>query len=761
MKSKIAKSVFAGIACAMIVFGLPLTGSAQTPTATPTPGAAVVAPPTDTNLVTFEMVGQHEIQLLGPFDSASFLLTLPANWKLTTGSSLDLRLAVIFNVLSAGRTSSNQAPTNALAAGGTLSVTLNNTLIAVIPLDQPGEVQQVIQIPDSALTSTRPDGRLLVTIGLDARFSCYGNQQMSVSVHPTSTFTLPHDSTILSTNLANFPQPIYQGSFVQDSAILAIPDQPTAADLQAALTVAAGLGNLSAGGLLLDIVPLGQLTPTLQADNHLIFVGKASSLQALAGLPLPVPLVSGKFDIPGGGADDGLVQLIVSPWSQTHAVLVVSGNSDQGALKAAQATTTGRLFTVQSPNVSVIQQVQPSLVSAPQTVDQTLADLGYRGRTFNHVGVDNVVYQFFVPPGYTLAPDAEFNLIYGHSALLNYDRSGVVVSLNNVPIGSVRLSDETAAQPTNSVHFPIPATALVSGLNTLNLRVNMIPLDDCSPLSLQGAWLQVWPESRLHLPLTPTTSNPAAGLDLARFPYPFTFDPTLGNTAFVVAHNDLPSWRGAVQIASLLGDRANGRVTTLSAFYADSLPDPERAKYNLVLVGVPGQLPIMSDLNSVLPVPFSDSAEMPSGADFQVTYRIPSGSSAGFIELMPSPWNPDNAVLAVLGNTSQGVTWATSAFTDAVLRPQLAGNFDVVSGTQVLTSDTKLSSTAAGASTSGAAPVVAVAPSVPPSGTQTGRPGWLVALIVLLALAVLLILGIVVGRNRARSKGEGPTQRGN
>ncbi len=758
MKSKIAISVFAGIAGVLIIFGLPLTGSAQTPVSTPAPSVSGAAPVTDPNLVTFEMLGQPEIQLLGPIDSTSLLITLPANWKLTTGGSLDLRLAVTFNVVNATRAATNPAVLDALHAGGTLSITMNNVLVSVVPLDQTGEVQHVIQIPDAALQSTRPDGRLLLTIALDARFSCYGNQQMSVTLHPTSSLTLPHDAAILSTDLANFPQPIYQGSFVQDSAILAIPDQPSAADLQAALTLAAGLSNLSGNALLLDIVPLGQLTPALQAENHLIFVGKASSLQALAGLPLPVPLASGRFNIPGGGNDDGLVQMIVSPWSPTHAVLVVSGNTDQGALKAAQAATTGKLFTVQAPNVSVIQAVKPIAISAPQSVDRTLADLGYRARTFTHFGVDTSIYEFFVPPGSTLAPEAEFNLIYGHSALLDYERSGIAVLLNNIPIGSVRLTDQTASQPTNSVHIPIPAAAVLPGHNVLSIKVNMIPLDDCTPLNLQGTWVQVWSESKLHLPLTQSTTNPALGLDLARLPAPFTFDPTLGGTAFVLAHNDLSSWRAAMHIAAYLGPRANGAVTTLSAYYADDLPEADRSKYNLVLVGVPSQLPIMSDLNAAMPVPFADSSGMPSGGDFQVTYRIPSDSPAGFLELLPSPWNPDNSVLAVVGNKAQGVTWAASAIVDPLLRPQLAGNFDVINGTQILTSDTLLSSVAAGAGESAASPAVAaVAPNASPVPAQPARPGWLVLLIGLLILAVLITVGIVLARSRSRNASTGGT----
>jgi hypothetical protein len=764
MSSKIAKWIFASIGCSMLLFGLALPGSAQTPTPIPpvfTPTPPPVAPtppsaPTNPDLVSFQMIGQQEILLIGPLDSTSFLITLPADWKLTSGGLLDLLIGVSFNTLTSGVVTPNAAIANAAGAGGTLSVSVDNVLVGVVTLNQVGETENIIQIPPNALRSNRPDGRLQISFTLDARFSCYAYHQASVSIHPTSSLTLPHGANALSTNLANFPQPIFQGSFVPDSAILVIPDQPTTTDLQEALTVAAGLGSLSGNALLMDLVPLGQLTPAQEANNHLVFLGKAGSLQALSSLPLPVPLTGAQFKIPGGAADDGLVQMIVSPWSANHVVLVASGNSDAGALKAAQAISSGRLFTVQASNISVIQQVQPAPVVAPNRVDLTLADLGYPARTFTQIGVDTSPYQFYIPPGTSLAADADFNLIFGNSALLNYDRSGIIIQVNNIPIGSVRLSSDTASRAQNSLHFSIPDSAVHTGYNTLSIKANLIPLDDCTPANLQGAWVQVWANSLLHLPLNQTAVSAASSLDLAQFPAPFTSDPTLAGTAFVLAHNDLPSWRGAAQMAGILGERASGPLTALSVYYADSVPAADRSKYNFVVIGVPSQLPIMSDLNAALPVPFAKGASAPGQGNFQVTYRIPEGSPAGFVELMASPWNASNVVLAVLGNASQGVSWATAGFTDPLLRQQLAGNFAVINGSQVLTSDTRVSGVSSG-SQPGQTPVVAV---LPPNGTSpaspAGTPGWLLPVLILAILAAVLLVGAVVMSNRARNRGKLP-----
>ena len=78
-----------------------------------------------------------------------------------------------------------------------------------------------------------------------------------IAIHTDSVLTIPHGSVAPKTDLANFPSPIFQsGLTYADSALLVIPDHPSIAELQSVLTVAAGLGNLTSGGLVLDAVAM-------------------------------------------------------------------------------------------------------------------------------------------------------------------------------------------------------------------------------------------------------------------------------------------------------------------------------------------------------------------------------------------------------------------------------------------------------------------------------------------------------------------------
>jgi cellulose synthase operon protein B len=754
-----------------LMMSMVASASAQAPAPTPVPAVTeqVVVQPADPNVVTFDTLGQSDIQLIGPFASKTITFGLPADWKISAGAELNLAMVVSFAATGQIQSNSSTPVVNpSIVNGGTLTVYFNNILLGVLQLDQIGESQTRLPIPDNALTPIFPNGRMAITLILDSSYACTFREQTIVTIHASSQLMLPHDLIALSTDLASFPRPLYQGSFVPDSALVVVPDQPSATDLQEAMIVAAGLGNLSGGNvvapgvgklsggnLVLDMTTVSQLTSDQKSANHLIFVGKAGSLPILTSLELPMPSNAGQFQVANGGQDDGMVEMIDSPWSKNHVILVASGNTDPGALKAAQAVSTGTLLASnQFPNVSIIHNILSAPVSAPQPVDQTLSGMGYSRTVFQNFGAEVVGYQFYIPPGWTVDTDARFNLVFGNSSLLNYDRSGIVVSINNIPIGSVRFSDATAAQTTNTVGISIPSSAVLPGNNLLTVMSTLIPLDSCTSPSLQGLWIQVWPESNLHLPLVQATVNPVSTLDLSSYPAPFNYNSTLGNTAFVLSHNDLASWRAALIIAGYLGQRANATMSALSVYYSDQVSDADRQQNNLLVIGVPSQSPIIKEMNSSLPVPFSNGDSLPTINSSRVTYSVSSASPLGYIEMMPSPWNPANIVLAVLGNQAQGVSWATSALIDPTLRSNLAGNFDVINNRQILTSDTRVSSIISATSIP---PMQSGVQALPPStgttaASSSSRPAWILPSIAATVFLIVVILVFVVIGGWLRSR---------
>ncbi len=705
------------------------------------------------NEISLLQISASEIQLNGPYDSSTVTFGLPASWNLTAGAKLQLNMAVSFSTV----VKQGADITAPVVQGGTLTVRFNGVTVGVLSLNETGEVSSAFDLPASSLVSQRSDGRMELSFVLDSGISCFVNQQMTVFVHTNSLFTLPHEDVTPDTSLINFPRPLNQDSVFAETAIVVVPDQPSSAELQAALTVAAGFGSMAGSGLTMDMTTVGKLTPDQQANNQLILVGKAASLPLLKELTLPMAFDGSQFKLDASGQDNGVVQMITSPWAVGKVALVVAGNTDAGVIKAAQAVSTGLLRPNTSPNLAIVENVQQSQISASAPVDQTLSDLalaekkivttpGKAIKTLRFGSTASASYRFYMPPGQTVTTDAYFDLVFGHSTLLNYSRSGLVILVNSQPIGTVRMSDATAAQTTNHARFTIPATVILPGYNRIEIRSNLIPNDACTNPTFDGLWVTLWPESILHMPLVANQVALISAFDLSAYPAPFVLQPTLSTTAFVLPHDDLDAWRSALRVANFLGNRTQGALFNFATFYGDEVKDPTRANYNFLIIGRPTQLPIISEINANLPAPFNPSSDVAIESNMQVQFSIPENAPSGYVQLMASPWNPDNMIIAAFGNSPEGVSWAASALVDAPLRSRLAGNFAAISGSQVIATDTRLTGFVTGANNavSGISPGVIAPVNLILNSPAAGQPSWLLPAIYLASILILVVLFSVI-----------------
>ncbi len=694
--------------------------------------------PTGDGVVTLANLGKSEISLTGPFDTSTISFGLPADWKFTGNARLDLNLTTTLNAVSQNDLTQS--------IGGTLAVSFNRTTVATLVLNEVGTFDYSIDIPLALLTSPRLDGLMELRFTLNSGISCVANQQMNVIINASSQTLFLYEEQMPDVSLIGFPRPIVQSTIFPDLAIIVIPDEPTAMELQSAFTVSSGLGNLSGGALGLELVTVSQLTDVQKATSHLIFIGKAASIPTLAELTLPLEVQIGSFALPDGSQDNGVIQMVNSPWATKNVVLVVSGNTDVGTLKAAQAVSTGVFQENTSPNLAIVEGILDSAVPVPLVADQSFADLGYSTQQFTNRGVDSRTFDFNIPSGSTLASDAYLELAFGHSALLDYNISGIVVLLNNQPIGSVRFSDATAGQAMSKIRVTIPPSIVIPGTNRVEIRASLEPLDHCTDPNLRGLWAVVWPDSRLHLPFTSSQFNIQASLDLSAYPAPMIFDSTLSTTAVVFRRADLESWRTFTRVAAYLGDRSNGAITKLNVFFDDDLSAVDLSKYNLIVVGQPSQLAIMDELNDSLPVPFQKGSDVTQNKFLQVTYQVPPEVPVGYLELMPSPWNSEKVLIAAFGNTVAGVNLGISALVDSPLRSQLAGDFAMINDARVQTVDTRLELPVVSAPVA-ENPSVVGTPLPQINSPLPSRPAWLLPVLVLAIALIIIVIVIAILTN--------------
>ncbi len=677
--------------------------------------------------VEFSLLGFTSRTLQGPIDSSSLFFSIPADWELLEGASLQLDMTVFLGTDATGRAD--------VAFGGVLAVSLNNVFLDSVLLDQAGPQMIRLPLPPEALVSARTDGRYQLKISLDSGQDCNTSQNTAVVINRSSFFLFPHREVALDTDLALLPRPIYQRSFTPDTALIVVPDEPTAVEMEAALNVAAGFGKMTNGQLALRLTLAGDLTAEMRSSQHLIAVGQSENLAWLEDAPLPAAMDE-------ADADDGLIQMAVSPWNPAKVVLAVSGESETAVRQAAQALSSGSIRPGIHPNAAVVNQVNAHVAAAgPIPTDRTLADLGYPLRKLENIGNNESVYEFFVPSGQAVTEDAYLNLALNHSALLDFNQSGLTVILNDEVIGSARLTQETAGL--HEVQIAIPGTAVRPGVNSLNLKAELFPFTSCGDLRQDSTWLIIRSESALHLPLGPGQTATRAPT-LSQYPIPFASDPTLSQTAFVLPAADSSAWDAAARLAADLGRRSSGILTNITAEFGDDVSDAMRQERDLIIVGRPSLLPLLTELNDVLPAPFNIETDQMAQDWLPVSYRLPATQQVGYLQQITAPWNEERTILIISGDTDEGVSAAADALIIRNLRMQLTGAIAMIDGEQIFTDSRqeRYGLAVAEAVDDAAAPTAAASQSI-------YRPGWIVPALIL-AMALIVVIAVIVYKGRQR-----------
>ena len=747
---KLTKKLSGFVIIGLVIFVLaasPTQGFAQTGDPTPTPEGVVETVSVEAgDEISFTELGLEETTLLGPYDDMIVRFGTPPEWQLSSGASIQLDLAFYYDT----QTVNTNINSNIVGEvfGGLLQVVYNGVTQTTVLLDERGDQSFSIPITPGARIADRDDGQHELRLNLISDESCVYGLDVIVVVKPTSRFNLPHTNTTVTADLSLLPRPIYQsGLIVPSQATIVIPDQPSNSELQAIFSVVSGLGRSTDEQLLFSLVPASQLPAELRDSTHLIFVGKPAAFSELGNIGFPVS--PAEYTSAGGNAEDGIVQMAVSPWNSAKAAVVISGDTDQGVLKAAKAFSSGFLLGIEQPNLARIADVNPTYLTTVAAANRTFAELGYPTDTTEFLGIVSREIEFFIPPGQVPEGDSYVDLFYAHSTLLSYERSGIVVELNREPVGSAAFRDETSQE--GNLRVKLPVDTLRPGRNRLRITFNLYPQDICAPFFTANLWFTLSGDSLLHLPLiTIPTEASQYLLDLDYYPQFFSLGPSTDSVAFVVPQNDISAWRTAAQIAFNIGDDTEWTMAEPLVVFADNVPSEIRQAHDLIIVGRPSAQPILTELTSVLPASFESGSDVATLEDLQVTYRLPSGTDIGYIELVQSPWNANKKIMAVLGSSDTGVQWAGAALTTPELRGDLAGDFALVSGDQIVAIDTTLSAGSA-AEIAAAVPNTNVEIPIPESTYVPERPQWVlpaIAGVVVLMIIIILVAGISTIRKR-------------
>jgi cellulose synthase operon protein B len=628
----------------------------------------------ENDIITFTDFGIDDVTFISDDESTTLRFAFPADWDFQEGISFQLDT----NSLLFGPDYSGDYVENAT---GILNIEFNDYVLDSIIFNWGVEGLLDIFVPAEMLISQRSDQRHDLHLTIRSGVKCGKLLVSGIFIKPNSTVTIPHHYRSPSTDLRALPYPIYQQSFLEDSAVIVVPNNPSTSALEAAMNVSTGFGYATDEKLSLSLVPEWQLTNDLKDNNHLIFVGELDLFNSFAEFDLPI-----EEEATGNQVDeeDGIIQMIVSPYNNNKVVLVVTGLESAGVGLAGQVISAFNIRTSQPHNVAIIKDINPTTLNEVDTniVNATLEQVGFDNILIDRVGTNSAEIEFQVDNLNTIGYGAYIDVALSHSTLINYDNSGINVLVNKIPIGSIKLSNDTSDKHIKRISIPI--NVFVSGINTLSFQVMLNADDECFFRDEGTIWANILAETKLFIPqASDLRLIENAPIDLNVYPNPYVFPPTLSDTTIVVPPNDPSAWNVAMKIAANLGRSSDGDTTFLAVQYSDDVNDITKSEH-LIIIGTATELSILSELAEYLPAQFEEESNFINEDILPIEYEMPEWRDIGYVMQFPSPFAEDRVVLLVTGSTDQGVEWSGNALTESVLRRSLFGDFAIIDDIEIM-----------------------------------------------------------------------------
>jgi len=466
--------------------------------------------------------------------------------------------------------------------------------------------------------------------------------------------------------------------------------------------------------------------------------------------------------------EDGIIQEIVSPWNENSAILIVTGLSEMAFTKASYAMSSEAYFPGMNGPVALIQQTQhQTTVETTPATEMTFADLGYSDMVIKGgAGLKQVDFFFYIPYGWQLTDDALLELYFSHSQLLDYESSGITALINNQPVQSIPFSQETATEGKMSIGLK-DANVRMGQLNRLTLEIDAAQAGVCT--DSDQAWVLVKDKSKITLSHNKVVHP---GLNLSLYPYPFHLNANLVDLLLVLPSDPTSAeLEYGLQLAASLGDSASGKAIfpAMSAMSGDNLAPYHLEDYQIIAVGRPSRNALIQRINSQLPQPFVPGTDQIDQQLDNIVFRLSPDIDLGYVQLMPSIWNEDRAILAVTGTTDKSIDQAVDIL---VNRPwsMKTGNLTFFTDNKVNTIDTrKLTSNGMAAVVASAIPELTPVAEAAPTSTPTREPVkptpenpvteeavsvgdeypvWLILLVAATILIVIAIFAFVYWRSR-------------
>lgn len=459
-----------------------------------------------------------------------------------------------------------------------------------------------------------------------------------------------------SFSLKEFPYPFIQPYrlFPVQCAVL-VPEIEINPYTEAAMQMIATLGAVS--GEVEDTITLLPVSQYLENEAaHAIYVGSVNRLpQSLQNILEAEVIQKSERQV--------VLQEVAYPGRQGHMLLILCDQPHQ-LKEAIHLLRDDKLVGQMLGTTQVISsEMDPS--RPPKRSDiLTLKAMGYASSQVSGEGYKKIAFYQTVPDHWAVNKGASFTIDMRYSRLIDFERAGLSVFINNIPVDSYVLTKEKAAK--DQVVIAIPQDLLDESAYYIELSFYLKLEDDiCAYRDDPNAWAYILDSSALYLPHAEKQTY-----TLSDYIHPFVSDFCFKETCLVLPDQvDLKDLQMAASIVFYLGAFANdARHLVLTEA---PIVEAHLLEYKQIIIGTWQNNSQLRTLNQHLLMPYNETTGLFERVN-QTPLLYDFNKNITAIQLLPKSEQSANYTLAV-GATNKDVLEQAVAY---LTRPQYVNRLD-------------------------------------------------------------------------------------
>jgi len=483
-------------------------------------------------------------------------------------------------------------------------------------------------------------------------------------IHGESFIHIDFEEKKTSFNINNFPNPFLKWDSESLKSIIMIPDKFKKSEVSAAMILASNFGSIKK----YENISLKVCTESDEGKNNgdIIYIGR------LDDSPKEILGFLNEYEIKELG-ETAVIKSGRSPYNENKSIMIIISNDDECLIKAV------RLLA----NKDLLRQVNSSsyIVSKNMNVDSkgvkkedivTLKDFGYSSITLKGMLKQQANFSISNAKNKNISENAMIAVKCRYSKNIDFEKSIMTVYINDIPIGSKKLSLTLADN--DIFEAAIPKEVRNMGYYEIRVVFDINVKDGYYTIKPeQTPWVYILNDSYLYLPYTNTKD-----LVFENYTNPFVVNNEFNKLTLVLSDNpNSEELSCAANIMAYLGHDilANtGKVNAVksSEFNKDYYND------NLIVIGTPYSNKIIREMNKYFYIKYNNTFS--SFVSNDKVKLLDGKSTASSIQLLDSPYSRENKVLALTSAYESDLILGSKYISDLNYVNKLKGNAVIVDG---------------------------------------------------------------------------------